>query len=361
MASAHQDNDGGGAAHMSLSSDFSGAEGTLAFLIRQSSDNIPNPDSYDYNVFRVYGKYSTGAGLLQVTAPGTNDTDNNYIKFSRVADGTTTTILASPSTDWTLFALTWSQSTGSGLMQLYRNGSKISIDSDASAIGAWPATAYTVFEADSGPGEFSLAHVAVWKAALPSSDISDIWGIIDAPTKVGVTAEIGGTETKLAFVNPTPFTVFVTTLQVRGKRIKQYRPVVSEQSDPATFDIYGEAPLEIDMAYQDDPLVGQSASEFLLEKLKTPTTLIETITFTADRSDALMTAFLDLEPGDRVTIVEQQTSVSADFFINGCAYQMIGDNRVECTWYVTPAQDSGYWALGVAGFSELGETTVLSY
>lgn len=343
-----------------LASDFNGQEGSLSLLVQCSSDHMVNAETFDYNLFNVAGNYGGTLTSLRLTIPRAPSTNDDSLVIEYAAGATTNTIVDSSfaSTDFRLITVTWSKATGDGQLKYYRDGSLITTSSD---IGTWPTTAYTTLEMTSGPASLSLAHVALWKAALPASDVTTIYAQASAPSKVGVTAELGATSAKVTFVNPTATTVYVTSLQIRGKRIKAYRPSTAEAIDYSTYDEYGELPLDIDMTYQDNPLVGQAAADFLLTNLENPITAIESISFLAERSAALESAFLDLEPGDRITLVEQQSDVSNDFFINGCSYRMYGPGIIEATWYVVPAQDSAYWALGVAGYSEIGATTIVSY
>jgi hypothetical protein len=120
------------------------------------------------------------------------------------------------------------------------------------------------------------------------------------------------------------------------------------------------------MHYQNDELTGQDAANYLYETRDVPRTLIPKVRFYGNRSDALMTAGLAREIGNRVTLTETATGVDTDWFINGVEITITdaasGGNNIEFGWCVAPQADFGlYWLLGDTGASELGDTTYLGF
>jgi hypothetical protein len=176
-----------------------------------------------------------------------------------------------------------------------------------------------------------------------------------------VTANYGGNGVELVVTNNGSITGYITKLQCRGRGIYDYGEIISEASNSTSKTAYGENVLEIDMPMQADQSVGQDAADFLLAAYKDPRSMIEEVEFFGNRSAALMTAALVLEPGDRVTIAETMTGVNADYTINAVSLSLLGGQNYRFAWTVTPVSPFAMWLLGTAGASEIGTTTVLGY
>lgn len=65
---------------------------------------------------------------------------------------------------------------------------------------------------------------------------------------------------------------------------------------------------------------------------------------------------------DRVTVVESERSfVDDDFTIEAITHEVTDGRNHQTTFSLEAADDQAYWILGVAGYSELGVSTVLGY
>ena len=265
-------------------------------------------------------------------------------------------------TDYFQAALTWNN--GASKAIAYYNGASVasslswvdpwqsgSLVATENAIGAYPASAQL--------WDGSIAHVWCMNKTPAASDILNIYNA--GSGGFNVDSKIGGFAAEYTITNQSGQVGYVTTLQIRGDRIKDYQPVTQEEKDDTSVTNYGELVLNWDMPYQEDPLVGKDAADFFLLNLKDPTTQVERIKFNANHSDDLMKAALRREPGDRITITETVTGINADFFINGVRLTIKPNNIIDCEWFVIPAKDSLYWSIGEAGYSEIGETTYVTY
>lgn len=175
-----------------------------------------------------------------------------------------------------------------------------------------------------------------------------------------VTPVTGGNSVRWTIVNNGSVTGWVMTLQVRGRGVYDYDPIVSEAEDSASQDDFGENILSIDMPYQDNTNVAASLSAYELSQRKDPRTDVSHVGFLGNSSDALMTAGLAREPGDEVTLVETVTGINGGFFINGCNLTIMPASIVKFGWTVVPQTDTTeYWLLGTAGRGELGTNTRL--
>jgi len=190
----------------------------------------------------------------------------------------------------------------------------------------------------------------------------------DVATSVAVTVTAFASTAKFAIVNNHSATVYLVTaagathLQVRGKGIYDDGPQTFEAVSVQT---YGDRPVAVNMPYQDDPNLGQSAATYLEAQYRSVSEQVEQIEFLANDSDDLMTQALAREPGQMVTITESLTGVAAvDAVIQRVEQEIaLGASgpRVLCRFGLAPASPFAIWQLGTAGGSELGETTVLGF
>jgi hypothetical protein len=123
----------------------------------------------------------------------------------------------------------------------------------------------------------------------------------------------------------------------RGKLIYLYEPV-------PVVKLTGQARgvvLQLDMWYQDDPLVALDIATIVAAWYSVPQSNISEVTFIANKSDALMLAALQVQPGDLVQITETQTAINESFFVNGKRTVITaggpGGPNIKVTWALTPA------------------------
>lgn len=143
--------------------------------------------------------------------------------------------------------------------------------------------------------------------------------------------------------------------QQRGTGVYLYEPVTSYA---ATGQADGET-LSIDMVYQDDPAVGEDIKTLVAAWSVTDQSDVESITFLANSSQALMDAAF-LTPGELITIYETQTGIASSFIINGTAKTLLPGGILQVIWYPTYAnQISNACRLDVEGLAELDDTAIL--
>jgi hypothetical protein len=123
----------------------------------------------------------------------------------------------------------------------------------------------------------------------------------------------------------------------RGKGIYLYEPVPTSK---LTGQTYGKT-LNIDMPYQEDEIVGTSIASLYSGWFSVARSNITSCKIIGNKSDALMTAAITVQPGDYVTIKEDQTGIDTGFIVNGIDKELIpiGDGvLVNATWYLCQAQ-----------------------
>jgi len=151
-----------------------------------------------------------------------------------------------------------------------------------------------------------------------------------------------------------------TKLQVRGKGIYDDGPRTFEAVVAKT---YGDRPVDIDMPYQDDGTVGQEAATYIEAQYDDLEDQVNEIVFLGNDSDDLMTQALAREPGDLITITESLTGLSAtNAVIQSISHEFtLGSSgpRVIAKFGLAPASPYSSWNIGIAGNSEIGETSIL--
>ena len=200
-----------------------------------------------------------------------------------------------------------------------------------------------------------------------------------------VTAALGGNGVRWTIANNATVVGFITKLQARGLGIYDYEHTVAEASDTALATAYGDTVAVLDMPMQSDPAVGIDAARYLLAlygaqeigvwALGTSgaselgiTTQLSYFSRTAaasvrlaPRTAALQTQILVRDVGDRIGVNETVTGVASSYYIQSVDLEVTAPGIPMVTWGLAPASAQTYWALGTAGYSELGSTTWLSY
>jgi len=179
-----------------------------------------------------------------------------------------------------------------------------------------------------------------------------------------VTPTEGGFACKWDIENTGTTPGYITLLKATGKSVTDLEQVTQESIDATSIKQHGTMELDWDMPYQEDPLVARDAAQFLRTSLKSPWTALKAVSYYANDSSTLMGYAMAREPGDRITLTETMTGISSDWFINGVEFDFepsVGGEKIEVTWYITPARDSLFWAIGTVGYSEIGETTYVTY
>jgi hypothetical protein len=183
----------------------------------------------------------------------------------------------------------------------------------------------------------------------------------DLNASLGVSLSVGGNATKITLTNNASVTGYVNHLQLRGKGVYLYNKNTYVAEDSASQSTYGTRSTTIDLPYQDDFNVSVDIADALLDQYKDPMTYVDSVTFNANRSDALMTAALDLEPGDMVTITETLTGINTNFFIQSVDLDIKPNKIIHCTWGLKYSTVEEYWILQDAVYGILGSTTVLGW
>ena len=182
----------------------------------------------------------------------------------------------------------------------------------------------------------------------------------DLTANFTVTPTYFGAAVKLTVTNGGATAGYIRTMKVRGDGILALNPVVSEEKNSASMTTYGDNPAEIDMVMQGDPYIGSGAAAYFSTLYANPLANVTFVKFCANQSDALMTAAITGEISSRVALVESVNGLLSTqlYYINGIAIEIEEFEKMEVTWWLTPADASSYWILDT---SELDISTRLAF
>lgn len=179
----------------------------------------------------------------------------------------------------------------------------------------------------------------------------------DLTEDLSVTATFGATSAQFVLENTGATKGYVTKLQCRGKGIYMYDPVKVVYEDSESQLKHGLQTLEINMPYQNNPDTAEEIAAFELLNNKTARTEIDSFPFIANIDARHMMAFLACEIGSRVKITETMSGFSKDRYIDGVSFEVLPSAAVKCTWKIRSVRTLSAWFIGIAGRSEIGETT----
>lgn len=184
----------------------------------------------------------------------------------------------------------------------------------------------------------------------------------DMTSVLTVTASVTGNGVSFIVTNNSPSVIYLTKLQIRGIAIYDYENAVMTASDLTSRQTYGLRSVNLDMPYQSNPVVAQSAAYYLLGIHKDPDTGAQLFTFCANEDDALMRQAINREISNRIGVVNTALGLTSarGFFVNGVKMRM-SEGILFVTYVLAPADSTQYWLLGITGRSELGVTTRLGF
>jgi hypothetical protein len=186
----------------------------------------------------------------------------------------------------------------------------------------------------------------------------------DLTDQLVVTVDFGGNSAEVTVENNGPADGFIPAagLQLRGRGIYDFEPVLSDLKDQDSLDAYGESVYTYDMPYQSSPVNARDLAQFILALNKDLSTRVESVTFLANWSEQTVEQAFNLEISDRVAITSTTLGLDAvPFFVNGVGLNVHMSGLVTVTWNLAPVDTTQFWLLEVDGRTELDQTTVLGY
>jgi len=140
---------------------------------------------------------------------------------------------------------------------------------------------------------------------------------------------------------------YVNFLELKGKGIYTYDPIVMTDQNDASVAERGVRTLAVNLELIADPNDAQSYATLLLGLLQDPHPMVSRVTFLANYTSDLATAALDVDPNVRFAIVEPQSAVNAHYFANRIKFEQRGP-QLWVTIVPTKASDLNYFIWDVA-------------
>ena len=183
-----------------------------------------------------------------------------------------------------------------------------------------------------------------------SSSSGDNGNDLNANLSSDITA--GGNASDVEVTNSAGVTGYINKLNIVGNGVYQYEPgeVIIESGDANKAITY-------DFFYQDDYYKVKDLTTDLHTRTSSDITYVDSVSFYADASSALMSCAMSCDIGSRVTIEETATGVAGEYTINKVTYTIQTDSRLKVEWVLEHAQSYDFFQLDISG---LDGTDVLS-
>lgn len=159
----------------------------------------------------------------------------------------------------------------------------------------------------------------------------------DLNASLSISYSDGTSNIYVTVTNNAAVTGYLWYFYPRGKGIYLYE---STTISKLTGQQFGKT-LTIDMIYQEDANVAQDISTIMADWYSVPRSNISACEIIGNRSDDLMAAALTVQPGDYVTIKEDQTGIDTGFIVNGVEKELTPLSSgvlVKAKWYLCQAQ-----------------------
>lgn len=245
-------------------------------------------------------------------------------------------------------------------------------------VGAAPETLYTLQNAiEIGPGvirTFTARYVDPDQRStrMSGKDIvtpesstdykfgsSEGEGIEDKNADLDVTITKGANASEISLENTSGSAGFVNLFRIRGTALRLYDPIQIEAVDTDSQATYGKRELTMNLPYQDSSLVAQDFANITLANYKNPQAFLSSVGIPGTQSGKLMAAAIVLEPGSRISLSDELGGIDNDYFVHSVNFTLLPNNTIRVFWSLVVASAGQSWLLGSAGFSELGDTTIL--
>lgn len=155
--------------------------------------------------------------------------------------------------------------------------------------------------------------------------------------------------------------VYATLLQVRGTPLTRYEAASVTAIAAESIADYDHRFNDITVRLLDSEATAQSYANYMLTRFKESATRFQKVTLATNLSTSLLTQALTRKIGDRITVADSHIGHSADYIIVGEEHKVTGRVLHTTSWILKPVSRAAGWVLGIAGKSELGETTYVVY
>lgn len=218
--------------------------------------------------------------------------------------------------------------------------------------------------------EDGYVAVAASNVALKSSSMySDTGGTVtDLSADLDVTGTYGAGDAEFTLTNSGTVDGYVVGAAGVPGIVLQGDPIyigdtITQVVDIATAgsEYYGHIEMTLDQKYQSDPAQNYTQIEILANRYSERINTIQSIEFCANSSNVLAGLYMLCDIGDKIPLKYDGAKIDDYYIIQGVNVWQQG-GVTYCRYIVKPAGYDNYsfWLLETAGYSELGETTVLA-
>lgn len=171
--------------------------------------------------------------------------------------------------------------------------------------------------------------------------------------------ELKASQITVPFVTSATLPLYVTNLQVRGKAVTAYDPIVQVQEDAASQTAYQKRTLSLDLSLSADETFAESLAYYLLDRYKAPFTDVRRITIRNVATVGAVNVF-SVDLFNVLTVTDSQIGLNgAKCLVTGIELE-IAPEGFTLHWLTTRADDRSYWLLGRTGYGELNTATRLA-
>lgn len=180
----------------------------------------------------------------------------------------------------------------------------------------------------------------------------------------------GAANAELWIANNSGRDLYVTLLQLRGTPLTQFDEQTHNYNDPNSIARHRLKPKQMSLRMLNSKSLVEQYATYLVNRYSEPITHVATVTFSANKSSANMTAALTYTIGDRIAVSDSWSGHDKDYIIIGEQHTLTVANSTtsqletyphDVTWMLKPISRDTLWILETVGKSELGLTTRLGF
>lgn len=134
-------------------------------------------------------------------------------------------------------------------------------------------------------------------------------------------------------------------------------------TDAASQTDYGKRSLSRTGLLMTTDLEASDQAHHMLRRYKDPALRNRLLKLIPERDPGrLWPHVLGREISDRITVRRNEANIDSDYMIEGITYDIdLVNHTWEVYWQLSDAESQQFWMIGIAGFSEIGETTWVGY
>lgn len=142
---------------------------------------------------------------------------------------------------------------------------------------------------------------------------------------------------------------YLTTFQVRGYGIHKEKPIEYQNQNTQSETLLKDSiEQSLTREYSDDYDTSKAFADNVVAMNRYPQRIMKSATFVANDNDKLMAAFMCLEQGDKVRLVETQPNHTGTYYIQGVKSSVDLGGVVDFTWYLKESVETYCEPIAVA-------------